>query len=79
MGNYVHLRPWNREFFHHFHVVHNTPRSLIPKILRNHCFRFLLGIEINEVYYVKMVNTKPKPRQGAKNYYLSSDEHQPKL
>ena len=28
---------------------------------------------------VKMANTKPKPRQGAKNYYLSSDEHQPKL
>ena len=26
-----------------------------------------------------MVNTKPKPRQGAKSYYLSSGEHQQKL
>ena len=41
MGDYVLLRPWNRELFHHFHIAHNTPRSLIPKILRNRYFQFL--------------------------------------
>ena len=27
---------------HHFHIDHNVP-CLLPKTLRNHCLRFLLG------------------------------------
>ena len=30
---------------HHFHIDHNIP-CLLPKILHNHCFQFLLGITV---------------------------------
>ena len=30
---------------HHFHIDYNAP-CLPPKILRNHCFQFLLGITV---------------------------------
>ena len=56
LGDCLQLRPWNRELFHHFHIAHNTPQSLIPQILRNHCFQFLLGIGINKVYYEQCKN-----------------------
>ena len=44
-------------FFHHFHIDHNAS-CLPPKILRNHCFQFLLGIivvprEIEDNGYAK--------------------------
>ena len=30
---------------HHFHLDHNIP-CLLPEILHNHCFQFLLGITV---------------------------------
>ena len=30
---------------HHFHIDHNAP-CLLPRLLHNHCFQFLLGITV---------------------------------
>ena len=34
-----------KKVIHHFHIDHNGP-CLPPKILRSHCFQFLLGITV---------------------------------